>query len=193
MIMILRQLKTSILALAILSILTGLIYPWIIYGVAQMFWARQANGSLILRNGIAVGSELIGQPFDNPKYFWGRPSATDTPYNASNSNGSNLGPLNPDLLAHVQARIDALKKADPKNTELIPVDLVTSSASGLDPHISLAAAYYQAGRVARTRGISIDAVRSLIRSKLQGRFLGILGESVVNVLQLNLALDALTK
>jgi K+-transporting ATPase ATPase C chain len=191
--MFIRQLKTSILALAVFSVLTGLIYPLAIHAVAQLCLAYKANGSLILRDGKAIGSELIGQPFDDPKYFWGRLSATDTPYNASNSSGSNLGPLNPALIKAAQARIDALKKADPDNAKRIPVDLVTSSASGLDPHISPAAAYYQAARVATARGVPEDDIRNLIHSKTQGRYLGILGEHRVNVLELNLALDSPSK
>ena len=188
--MFLKQLKISFLVLLVLSVITGILYPLFITEMAQLAFTRKANGSLILRGGKLIGSALIGQPFDDPKYFWGRLSATDPPYNASNSTGSNFGPLNPALVKAVQARIDALKRADPRNTELIPVDLVTASASGLDPHISPAAAYYQARRVAKARGIPPDAIRNLIHSKIQGRFLGILGEPTVNVLELNLALDS---
>ena len=191
--MIIRQLKTSFLILAILSVLTGIVYPLVIHVVAQSFLANRANGSLIMRDGKAIGSELIGQPFDDPKYFLGRLSATDTPYNASNSSGSNLGPLNPALIKAVQGRIDVLKKADPDNKAAIPVDLVTSSASGLDPHISPAAAYYQVRRVAKARGITQDDVRKLIRLNTQGRYLGVLGEPTVNVLELNVALDEFKK
>jgi len=158
----------------------------------------QANGSLILKDGKAVGSELIGQSFDDPKYFWGRLSATGTfPYNAFNadnltaSSGSNYGPLNPALMDAVQARIDALKAADPENTAPIPVDLVTASGSGLDPHISVAAALYQVARVARERGLSEDTVRALVEQYTEGRQFGFLGEPRVNVLKLNLALDGI--
>lgn len=191
--MFIRQFKTSILALAVFSVLTGLVYPLVIHSVAQLCLAYRANGSMILRDGKAIGSELIGQPFDDPKYFWGRLSATDTPYNSSNSSGSNLGPLNPALIKAAQARIDALKEADPENTRLIPIDLVTASASGLDPHISPAAAYYQANRVAKARGLSEESLRTLIHSRTQSRYLGILGEPRVNVLELNLALDSTPK
>jgi len=188
--MFIRQMKTAVLALAVLGILSGLIYPLAITGVAQLLLARQANGSLLLCGGKPTGSRLIGQPFDDPKYFWGRPSATQPPYDASNSSGSNLGPLNPALLKAVQARIDALRKADPDNRAPVPVDLVTASASGLDPHISPAAAYYQASRVAHARGLREEDVRRLIERHTLGRSLGILGEPGVIVLELNLALDA---
>jgi len=187
--MFIRQLKTSILALAVLSGLTGLIYPLAVTAVAQLGLARQANGSFLLQDGKPVGSQLIGQPFDDPKFFWGRLSATDAPYNASNSSGSNLGPLNPALLKAVQARIQALRTADPRNADPIPVDLVTASASGLDPHISPAAAYYQARRVAALRGILEPDMRRLIERHTQGRWLGILGEPRVDVLELNLDLN----
>jgi K+-transporting ATPase ATPase C chain len=166
-------------------------------GIAQVVFPSQANGSLIIQNGQAVGSSLIGQQFDAPKYFWGRLSATSTfPYNAYNataltgSSGSNYGPLNPALVTAVQGRIDALKAADPENTAPIPVDLVTASGSGLDPHISLAAAQYQLARVARVRGLTTDAVQKLIDQATTGRQFGFLGEPTVNVLQLNLSLDA---
>ncbi|MCX5795621.1 MAG: potassium-transporting ATPase subunit KdpC [Elusimicrobia bacterium] len=191
--MFIRQLKTAILALAVLSALTGLIYPLAVTAVAQLCLARQANGSFLLREGKPAGSQLIGQPFDDPKFFWGRLSATDVPYNASNSSGSNLGPLNPALLKAVQARIQALKDADRGNTDPIPVDLVTASASGLDPHISPAAAYYQARRVAGHRGIPEEDIRLLIERHTQGRWLGILGEPAVNVLELNLELNNMHK
>ncbi len=177
-------------AISICSALTGLLYPFAITGLAQFLFPKQANGSLIYKDGKAVGSSLIGQPFDDPKYFWSRPSATGpVPYNGAASSGSNLGPTNPALFKAVQDRVDALRKADPDNTQPIPVDLVTASASGLDPHISPAAAAYQAGRVAKVRGISLATVQELIQKHTQGRFLGLLGEPGVNVLELNLDLD----
>ena len=169
-------------------------------GLAQVIFPSQANGSLIVRNGQPVGSALIGQSFDDPKYFWGRLSATSpAPYTAFNadkltgSSGSNYGPLNPALLEAVQARIKALQEADPTNTAPIPVDLVTASGSGLDPHMSPAAAAYQVGRVAQARGLRADAVRQLVAQHTEGRTLGLLGEPRVNVLALNLALDDLKK
>jgi K+-transporting ATPase ATPase C chain len=192
------QLRPAIVSLALLTLITGLIYPLVVTGVAQAVLPHQANGSLITRNGQAIGSELIGQSFDDPKYFWGRLSATGPyPYNAFNaetltgSSGSNYGPLNPALTDAVKARIEALKAADPGNTAPIPVDLVTASGSGLDPDISPAAALYQVPRVARARGLSEEAVHQLVAQNTEGRQLGILGEPRVNVLELNLALDAL--
>ena len=187
--MFMRQLKISLRALLVLSALLGLVYPLAITGVAQLCIREKANGSLILRDGKPVGSRLIGQGFDDPRYFWGRPSAASPAYNGASSAGSNLGPLNPDLFKAVQGRVAALKNADPGNTSLVPVDLVTASGSGLDPHISPAAAYYQAARVARLRGLPEERVRELILGHTQGRFLGVLGEPVVNVLELNLELD----
>jgi K+-transporting ATPase ATPase C chain len=188
--MYLEQLKTSVLALLVLSVITGLGYPLVMTGISKAAFPSQAEGSLIFKDGKAIGSRLIGQPFDDPKYFWGRLSATGpAAYNASNSSGSNLGPLNPALVAEVQGRIDALKKADPDNKAPIPVDLVTSSASGLDPHITPAAAEYQLKRVAKARAMSEDALRNLIAKHTQGRFLGLLGEPAVNVLELNLDLE----
>jgi potassium-transporting ATPase KdpC subunit len=184
------QLKPAIIILALLTLITGIIYPLIVTVIAQAAFPAQANGSLIVKDGRAIGSELIGQPFDDPKYFWGRLSATVSfPYNAASSSGSNLGPTNPALMAAVQARIDALKAADPDNAQSIPVDLVTSSGSGLDPHISPAAAEYQVARVARTRGLDESVVRQLVAQHTQGRDLGVLGEPRVDVLELNLALD----
>ncbi len=190
------QLRSALVSLALLTVLTGLIYPLVVTVIAQVAFPAQANGSLIVKNGKAIGSELIGQSFNDLKYFWGRLSATGTfPYNSFNvenltaSSGSNYGPLNPALMAMVQSRIDALKKADPTNAKPIPVDLVTASGSGLDPHISPAAADYQVSRVARARGLDESAVRQLVVQHTQGRDLGVLGEPRVNVLELNLALD----
>jgi len=186
----LKQLRPALLILAIFTVITGVLYPAVITGIAQVFFPYQANGSIILKNGQPAGSALIGQSFDDPKYFWGRLSATAPfAYNASASAGSNLGPLNGVLTQTAQARIDALRAADPGNTALVPVDLVTASASGLDPQISPAAAEYQAARVAKARGLDTAAVRQLVAQNTTGRTLGLLGEPVVNVLQLNLALD----
>lgn len=190
------QLRPAITIFALLTIITGVIYPLAVTGIAQVAFPDQANGSLILIDGKTYGSELIGQQFDDPKYFWGRLSATGTfPYNAFNaenltaSSGSNYGPLNPVLLEMVQARVDALNTADPDNTNAIPVDLVTASGSGLDPHISVAAALYQVHRVAEARGLSDEEVESLVNQHTEGRQFGFLGEPTVNVLKLNLALD----
>ncbi|HEY3343495.1 MAG TPA: potassium-transporting ATPase subunit KdpC [Anaerolineaceae bacterium] len=189
-----QQLKPALIVFGVLTLLTGLIYPVFITGVAQAIFPAQANGSLIPKNGQMVGSTHIGQPFDDPKYFWGRLSATAPyPYNAAASSGSNLGPSNPALVQEVQARIDALRKADPGNPQPIPVDLVTSSASGLDPDISPAAALYQAPRVARVRGMDVSKVKDLIAQNTQGRQLGFLGDPTVNVLALNTALDRLAE
>jgi len=187
-----RQLRIAVIFLIVFAVITGVIYPLVVTGVAQAFFHRQANGSLIASNGKVIGSELIGQPFSDPKYFWGRLSATSPfAYNAASSSGSNYGPENPALKDEVQARIDALKAADPGNTLPIPVDLVTSSGSGLDPHISIAAADYQISRVARIRNLSEDTIRTLVKQHTDGRQLGIFGEPRVNVLELNLALDNL--
>ncbi len=186
------QLRPALVSIVVLTVLTGVLYPLFITGVAQAIFPHQANGSLIVQNGQVVGSQLIGQQFDDPRYFWGRLSATSPyPYNAAASSGSNIGPTNPALLAEVKARIAALKAADPTNTAPIPVDLVTSSASGLDPDISIAAALYQVSRVAKARGLSEQVVTNLVDQNTQGRQFGVLGEPVVNVLELNLALDAL--
>src|SRR5258708_6173795 len=184
------QLRPALVLLVIMTILTGIIYPFAITIAAQVVFPAQANGSLITQNGTVVGSSLIGQQFDDPKYFWGRLSAT-TPmaYNAAASSGSNLGPTNPALVAEVQGRVQQLHDADPDNKAPIPVDLVTSSGSGLDPNISVAAAQYQIGRVARARGMDIAKVQALVDQYTKGRTLGILGEPRVNVLALNLALD----
>ena len=173
-----------------LSIVTGLLYPGVVTGIARVVFPHQAAGSLIVQDGKTVGSELIGQPFSDPKYFWGRLSATaPMPYNGAASVGSNLGPTNPALTDAAKARIDALRAADPDNKAPVPVDLVTASGSGLDPHISPAAAQYQAARVARVRGVSVDKVEALIAANTEGPGLGVLGEPSVNVLKLNLALD----
>jgi K+-transporting ATPase ATPase C chain len=172
-----------------LTIITGVIYPVMMTGIAQIAFPPKANGSLIVIDGKNYGSELIGQQFDDPKYFWGRPSATA--YNAAASSGSNYGPANLALIDAVQARIDALKAIDPDNTIPIPVDLVTASGSGLDPHISVAAALYQVHRVAAARELSEADVRSLVEQYTEGRQFGIFGEPRVNVLLLNLALDGM--
>lgn len=193
------QLRPALLLLLIFTVITGILYPLVVTGIAQVVFPSQANGSLIIaEDGKALGSKLIGQQFDEPKYFWGRLSATGTfPYNAFNaenltaSSGSNYGPLNPALTEMVKARVDALKAADPDNTAPIPVDLVTASGSGLDPHISIAAALYQVHRVAQARGLSDEEVESLVNQYTAGRQFGFLGEPTVNVLELNLALDGL--
>ena len=185
------QLKPAIVILAVLTLVTGVAYPLLMTGIAQALFLAQANGSLILRDGKPVGSALIGQPFDDPGYFWGRLSATAPfAYNAGASSGSNYGPLNPALHTAAKARIDALREADPDNKSPIPVDLVTASGSGLDPHISPAAALYQVSRVARARKLDEGRVRQLVESRIEGRQLGVLGEPRVNVLRLNLALDS---
>jgi K+-transporting ATPase ATPase C chain len=184
------HIRPALVLLIVLSVLTGLVYPAVVTGIAQLVFPRQANGSLIVRDGKVVGSSLIGQPFDDPKYFWGRPSATlPFPYNAASSSGSNQGPTNPALYDAVKGRVEALRAADPGNTAPVPVDLVTASGSGLDPHISPAAALYQIGRVAKARKLEESAVRQLVEQHTAGRQLGFLGEPRVNVLELNLALD----
>ena len=184
-------LRPALSLFILLSVITGLAYPFIVTGIAKAAFPEEASGSLIVKDGKAVGSRLIGQNFTDPKYFWGRPSATGPmPYNAAASGGSNQGPLNPALVDAVKGRIEALKAADPGNTRPIPADLVNASASGLDPHISPAAADYQAGRVARLRGIDPAALSVLVAQYTEGRQWGIFGEPRVNVLALNLALDA---
>jgi len=186
------QIRPALTMLVILTLLTGLAYPLAVTGLAQLFFPDQANGSLIVRDGKVIGSQLIGQYFDKPEYFWPRPSATTPfPYNAAASGGSNLGPTNPALIEAVKARVAALRAADPDNELPIPVDLVTASGSGLDPHISPAAALYQLKRVARTRGLDETTVQTLVTQHTEGRQLGMLGERRVNVLLVNLALDSL--
>lgn len=188
----LKNLKTAVLILALLTLITGVAYPLVVTGIGQLFFSAKANGSLILENGKPVGSELLGQQFENPKYFWGRPSATTpNPYNAASSSGSNLSQDNPDQIKAVQERAARLRAADPENRLPIPVDLVTASASGLDPHISPAAAEYQIKRVSKARGLDESKIRELVAANTEKRTFGILGEPRVNVLKLNLALDGL--
>ena len=185
-----RELRTALLMLIALTGVTGVAYPLVVTGIAQLSFPSQANGSLVMDGGAPRGSALIAQPFADPRYFWSRPSATSGfPNNATASSGSNLGPTSDALLEAVRARVDALRAADPGNAAPIPVDLVTASASGLDPHLSPAAVHHQAGRVARERGLEPAAVEALIRDHTEGRWLGVLGEPRVNVLLLNLALD----
>lgn len=186
----LSQIRPALVSLGIFTLLTGIAYPLLVTGIAQAAFPKQANGSVVSHGGKAMGSSLLGQPFTEPKYFWGRASATGPqPYNGGSSSGSNLGPTNPALVEAVRGRIQALRAADPGNQAPIPVDLVTASASGLDPHISPAAAEYQVRRVARARNLDEAAVRKLVAAHTEGRQLGILGEPHVNVLTLNLALD----
>jgi K+-transporting ATPase ATPase C chain len=186
----LTQLRPALLMLLLWTLITGVLYPAVVTVLAQLAFPGQANGSLLLRDGRPIGSRFIGQAFDDPRYFWGRPSATAPyPYNAAASSGSNLGPTNPVLIAAVQARIEALKASDPGHDQIVPVDLVTASASGLDPQISPAAALYQAARVARARGLLRTQVEQLIERQVESRFGGVLGEPRVNVLLLNQALD----
>jgi K+-transporting ATPase ATPase C chain len=186
----LNLLRPAIVVLVLTTLITGVVYPLAMTGLAQVFFPRQADDSLIERDGQIIGSELIGQAFAAPKYFWGRPSATGPdPYNAAASSGANLGPTNPALEEAVQARVEALQAADPGNTQPIPVDLVAASGSGLDPHISVAAARYQVPRVARERSLSEAQVLELVNEQVEGRQFGVLGEPRVNVLRLNLALD----
>lgn len=185
-------LRPALALLVAFTLVTGVVYPLTVTALARLLFPEAAAGSIWMRRGQAVGSRLIGQSFANPGHFWSRPSATTPqPYNASASTGSNLGPLNPALADAVRARLAALRAADPSNTAPVPVDLVTASASGLDPEISVAAANYQAARVARARSVALERVQALIAAHSKGRLLGVLGESRVNVLELNLALDAL--
>jgi K+-transporting ATPase ATPase C chain len=184
------EIVPALLMTLALTVVTGVLYPLVVTAIAQVAFPHQANGSLLVREGHIVGSSWIGQQFDDPKYFWGRLSATSPPYNAGASSGSNYGPLNPALLDAAKARIDALRAADPTATGPVPVDLVTASGSGLDPHISVAAAEFQAMRVARARGLDVTAVHAAIARHTTPRFLGVIGEPVVNVLDLNLDLDA---
>ena len=185
-------LRPALVLFLVLTLLTGVAYPLLVTGLAQWLFPAQAAGSLILRDGKPVGSSLIGQNFTDPGHFWGRPSATSPmPYNASASGGSNQGPLNPALVDAVKGRIDALRAADPGNASPVPVDLVTASASGLDPHISPAAARYQAARVARACNLPLEKVQQLVAQETEAPWLGLLGEPRVHVLRLNLALDAL--
>jgi potassium-transporting ATPase KdpC subunit len=188
------QLLPAVRMLVVLSILCGIVYPYLVTGIAQLAFPGAANGSLIMDKGKAVGSSLVGQPFDDPQHFWSRPSATSPqPYNAAASSGSNQGPRNPALADAVIGRIKVLRDADPDNKAPVPVDLVTASGSGLDPDISVAAADYQINRVAKARGISEDKVRALVAENKNGRTFGILGEPRVNVLKLNLSLDRAPK
>ena len=188
------HLRAGLTIFILLTLLTGVVYPALVTVIAQGVFPHQANGSVLERDGKTVGSELIGQHFDANNYFWGRPSATqkddkDFPYNAAASNASNSGPTNPDLLKAVGERVEKIREAHPGQSGLVPIDLVTASASGLDPHISPAAAEFQVGRVAKARGLTEDAVREKVRQNTEGRTLGLLGEPRVNVLKLNLALD----
>lgn len=188
--MFVRLIRPAVSLLVLMTILLGIVYPLLITGVAKVAFPRQADGSLIYKDGKLIGSTLIGQSFSDPKYFWGRPSATSPqPYNGLASSGSNLGPLNPALLDAVKANVKALHDADPDNRRPIPVDLVTASASGLDPDISPAAAHYQAARVARARNLALAPVETLIKTHERGRLFGLIGERRINVLELNLALD----
>lgn len=187
-----KETKNSILFVAVFTVMVGLIYPMAVTLFGQILFPKQASGSLIVVNGKTVGSELIGQPFDDVKYFWGRPSATSPQaYNAASSGGSNSGPTNPDFINTVKGRVEALKKAHPDMADApVPMDLVTASGSGLDPHISPAAAEYQVTRVARARGLDPQKVRALVAQNTQGRWLGFIGDPGVNVLKLNLVLDS---
>ncbi|HYU35352.1 MAG TPA: potassium-transporting ATPase subunit KdpC [Thermoanaerobaculia bacterium] len=188
-----RQLVSALRIFVILTLVTGLVYPLLVTGIAQLVFPHQANGSLIAVNGKVIGSELIGQPFSGPRYFWGRPSATTPAYNGAASSGSNLGPTNPALLDRVKSDVQRIQAAHPgphQENRPVPVDLVTTSGSGLDPHISPAAAFYQVERVAAARGLDPAAVRRLVEEHIEGRTFGILGEPRVNVLKLNLALGS---
>lgn len=190
---IVEQLKTAFILLCVLTLMTGFVYPWVVTGLAQCFFKKQADGSLIQVGSEIIGSALIGQSFTDEKYFWGRFSATpDFPFNALDSTGSNSGPSNPNFLNIVKQRIAYLRQADLQNIALVPVDLVTTSASGLDPEISPKAAFYQIHRIAKARHVSEQLINTLIWQSIQGRFLGVIGEPRVNILLLNLALDKQT-
>jgi K+-transporting ATPase ATPase C chain len=190
----LRSFRDSFLMLLVLTLLTGVAYPLLVTGIGAALFPRAVEGSLVERNGKPVGSEFVGQPFSEPRYFWSRPSATaPMPYNAGASSGSNQGPLNPALVDAVKSRLEALRAADPANARPVPVDLVTASGSGLDPHISPAAADWQADRVARARNLDPARVRALVADHTEDRQFGVLGEPRVNVLRLNLALDRLAR
>jgi len=191
--MIREQIRPALFSFVLLTLITGVLYPLSVTGIAKVFFRSQAEGSLIVKDGKAVGSELVGQPFDAPQYLWGRPSATSPTFNASSSSGSNYGPMHPDYLKTVGDRAKALKDTDPSNPAQIPVDLVTASGSGLDPQISLAGAYYQVPRISKIRGIPEDQIKKIIEKNTKGRFLGLLGEPAVNVLGVNLDLDALKR
>lgn len=187
-----EQIRSAILMFVILSLLTGIFYPAFITGAVYIFFPHQATGSMLYQNNKLLGSALIGQEFTDPKYFWGRISETSpVAYNSSSSSGSNLGPSNPALIERVKARIRTLKEFDPNNTNPVPIDLVTSSASGLDPHISIAGAYYQIPRVARMRGLTEDTVKAIVNKHTNSRIFGLIGEPIVNVLELNLELDSI--
>jgi len=188
------QIRPALIVFLLLTVFTGGIYPLVVTGIGKSVFGHQASGSLILKDGKVIGSSLIGQNFADPKYFWGRPSATSPmPYNPLASSGSNQGPLNPALSDAVKGRIEALRTANPGNTAAVPIDLVTASGSVLDPHISVAAADYQVARVARLRGLQPEQVSALVAKHAEGRFLGLFGEPRVNVLELNLALDAVAR
>ncbi len=188
----LSQFRPALVSFLLLSAVTGIAYPLVVTGLSQLVFPREANGSLIVKDGKVVGSALIGQQFSDPRHFWSRPSATSPyPYNAASSSGSNLGPTNPALADGVAARVKALRDADPGNTLSVPVDLVTAAASGLDPHISIAAADYQVSRVAKARGLDPAKIKALVAKHTEGRQWGFLGEPRVNVLELNLDLDSL--
>jgi len=190
--MFLKSLRTSVIAIVLFTVLTGFIYPLLVTGIAQLVFPGKANGSMLKKDGKVIGSELIGQAFSSPKYFWGRLSATvPYAYNAASSSGSNYGPLNPALLDATGKRVKALQDADSLGAKSIPVDLVTASGSGLDPHITVAAALYQIPRVARARHLKEETVRTMVEQQTEGRTLGFLGEPRVNVLKLNIALDEL--
>jgi K+-transporting ATPase ATPase C chain len=190
----LKLIRPTIVALFLFSVIAGGLYPLAVTVIAQVFFPDQANGSIIMKDSKPVGSSLIGQPFDDPKYFWGRLSATAPfAYNSASSGGSNLSQTNPDLIKQAKGRIDALRAADHLVAKLVPIDLATASGSGLDPHISPAAAAYQANRIAKARGIKETAVLTLVAKNTEGRQFGILGDPQVNVLKLNLALDAMSR